>query len=412
MGGVIAVVLLTLVLLPEPVEEGRCKLRSKKAAPDSQLIGLACQFLKPLDDKPDCVQDVHAGFKKPRYYEIKSGDRPVLMVADFSQKQVRLCIDADNDGILSEEQCFTAKVSKETPVSSRRQRLGPLSLVPKNETARKDGEFYINCFREDARGLLIPFPVFYRTGKLRLNGRTYRVALVDGDRDGLYNSILSLPLEHSWLFPASDIFAIDLNQNGKFEISLTERSEVVPLGKLVKVANEYYAINIAPDSKSLELSKTEPHFGTLVIDSNDADVDLRLWSTAADQYLWQGHEWQLPTGKYKAIHAILTKADESGDLCMLSSNLSSAFTHLGQLEYFVIKAGKTTSIKIGPPFVVKAGIQRIGSEKVSISPVLIGCSGEEYLPGRKQGRNRPSPAAFEIMDEKGKILVADNFQYG
>jgi hypothetical protein len=405
LGAVVMLVLLVLVLFYEPIEEGRCKLHMRKADPESQLIGLAIQFIRPLTDKPERVQDVPTGFEQPRYYEIKSGDKPVLMAADYSQKQVRLCIDSDGDGILS-------KTSKETPVSGRRQQIGPISLVSGHSTSRTDDAFYMNCFREDARGLLIPFPAFYRTGKLRLANQTYRVAVVDGDRDGLYKSILSLLLERPWRFPASDVFAIDLNQNGEFDISLFKRSEVAPLGKLVKIANEYYAVNIAPDGRSLELSKAEPRFGTLAIDSNDAEVELKLWSDAADQHLFHGLQWQLPTGEYKAIHAILTKADESGGLYTLSSNSSSAFTKLGPLEHFVIKSGEVTSIKIGPPFVVKANVQQAGYGTMSIDPILVGCAGEEYLPGRQQGGKRSTPPKFKIVDEKGTTLVTANFKYG
>jgi hypothetical protein len=412
LGAVVAFVLLMLVLFYEPIEEGRCKLHRKKADPESQLLGLAFQLIRPLDDKPDRAQDVPAGFEQPRYYEIKSGETPILMAADYSQKLVRLCIDTDSDGILSEERCFTAKISEETPVSGRRQRLGPISLVSDNDAARTDGEFYINCFREDARGLLIPFPAFFRTGKLRLAGRTYRVAVVDGDRDGLFNSILALPLESSWRRPACDVFAIDLNQNGTFEISSYERSEVIPLGRLVKVADEYYAIDIASDCRSLELSRAEPQFGTLVIESNEADVELKLWSDATDQHLWQGRQWQLPAGEYKAIRAILTKADASGDIWALSSSTSSASTRLGPLEHLAIKPGRTTSIKIGQPLVLKVDVQQTESGTVLIDPVFVGCAGEEYLAGRWEGRQRPSPPAFKIVDEKGTILAADKFQYG
>jgi len=412
LGGLVAAILLILLLFYEPIEEGRCNLRRRKADPESQLIALAIQFITPLNNKPDRVQDIPDDFKEPRYYEIKSGDSSVLMAADYSRKQVRLWIDTDSDGILSGERCFTARVSKETPGSGRRQQIGPISLVPGDNASGTDDAIYINCWGEDARGLLIPFPAFYRTGKLCLGEKTYRVAVVDGDRDGLYNSVLSLPLHHQFCYSASDVFAIDLNQNGEFEISLYERSEVVPLGKLVKVSNEYYAVNIAPDGGSLELSRTEPRCGTLVIESNDVDVDLRLWSDAADQYLFQGCQWQLPAGEYKAIHVTLTKPDASGDYAMLLSNPSSASTHLGPLEHFAIKPGKTTSIRIGPPLVVKADVQQAGPGTVSISPVLVGCSGEQYMPGLKQGRRGLSPIAFKIVNEKGTVLVDDKFKYG
>ena len=113
----------------EPVREGRCRLIRKKANPENRLTGLASRFLFPLDGKPDDVQEPPAGFAQPRYYKVTSGDRSILMAADHSEKLVRLCIDRDGDGVLSEERNLTARVSKETPVSSRRQQFGPISPV-------------------------------------------------------------------------------------------------------------------------------------------------------------------------------------------------------------------------------------------------------------------------------------------
>ncbi|MBN2133354.1 MAG: hypothetical protein JW741_27900 [Sedimentisphaerales bacterium] len=408
----LSVGLLWVFLAPEPIREGRCRLIRKKADPENQLTGLASRFLFPLDGKPDDVQDPPSGFEQPRYYRVTSGDRSILMAADHSEKIVRLCIDRDGDGVLSEERSLTAKVSKKTPVSSRRQQFGPISLVSRGDSRGTDADVYVNCWRADTRGLLTTSPHFFRTGKLRLAGQTYQVAVVDGDYDGLYRSMLSLPVERMWRLPECDVFAIDLNQNGSFEISLHERSEVVPLGKLVKVRDAYYAIDIAPDSKSLTLSRIEPQFGILTVDANDAAVELRLWSDAADQHLLQCRERQLPAGKYKAVYAVLTKKDASGKTCTLASNTSSAFTRLGPLEYFEIQAGQTTSIRIGPPLVVKADVQTTDSGNVSISPLIVGCGGEEYRAASSRGMQRPSPPAFKIVDEEGTVLVQDKFKYG
>ena len=113
----------------EPVREGRCRLIRKKANPENRLTGLASRFLFPLDGKPNDVQDAPSDFAQPRYYKVKSGERSILVATDYSQKNVRLCIDRDDDGVLSEERNLTARVSKETPVSSRRQQFGPISLI-------------------------------------------------------------------------------------------------------------------------------------------------------------------------------------------------------------------------------------------------------------------------------------------
>jgi hypothetical protein len=396
----------------EPVREGRCRLVRRKAEPDSQLMWLAFQSIKPLDGKPDSVQDLPAGFEQPRYYTIQSGDKPILMAADFSQRLVRLCVDTDGDGILSEERCFTAKVSQETAVSGRRQQLGPISLVSRDSAGKTNDGFDVRCFREDARGLLMPSAAFFRTGKLRLAGRTYQVAAVDGDYDGLFNSILPLPLDRTQNRPGCDVFAIDLNRNGTFELSLSQESEVFPLGKLAKVGDVYYTIDIALDGSSLALSRTEAQFGTLVVEANDAAVELRLWSDAVDQHLLQNRKWQLPAGTYSVIHAVLTKRDTTGDIWTFSSFISPGYARMGPLECFTIEPGETTSIRIGPPFVVKADVRTwSGSDVVVISPVLVGCAGEEYSAAFQRDGERPPPPTCKIVDEKGTVLVSGRCGY-
>jgi hypothetical protein len=120
----------------------------------------------------------------------------------------------------------------------------------------------------------------------------------------------------------------------------------------------------------------------------------------------------MPAGKYKAIRATLEKKDASGDVWSFSSSLSSAFTRLGALEFFVIRPGETTVIRIGPPFVVKADVQKMSAGMVSIDSVLVGCAGEQYQAGFQRNGRRASEPSFQIVDEKGTVLVADKFQYG
>jgi hypothetical protein len=339
------------------------------------------------------------------------------MVADYSRKLVRLCVDTDGDGIFSEERCFTARVNKESPVSGRRQQIGPISLISRDSPGKVNDGFDVGCFREDIRGLLMPRAAFFRTGRIRLAGQTYRVAAVDGNCDGLFKSILSLPLaDHTlWARPECDVFAIDLNSNGTFEHSLRQESEVFPLGKLTKVGDAYYAIDLAPDGSRLTLSRTEPQFGTLVLDVNDAAMELRLWSDAADRHLPYNSQWQLPPGQYTAIHATFTKRDASGDLWAFSS-FAPVFAAdcMGPLDLFTIEPGETTSIRIGPPFVVKAEVQtqtRADGRVVDISPVIAGCAGEKYSPAFLRNGERPPPVAFKIIDEKGTVLVSDQCGY-
>jgi len=401
----------------EPIREGQCRLARKRVDPDSPLMWLGDRHFTPLGGKPESVRDLPPGFDRPRYYMIESGDKPVLIAADYSQKLVRLCVDTDDDGILSEERCFTARVNKESPVSGRRQQIGPISLISRDSPGSVNDGFDVGCFREDIRGLLMPRAAYLRMGRIRLAGRTYRVAAVDGDYDGLFKSNLSLPLaDHTlWARPGCDVFAIDLDRNGTFEHSSRQDSEVFPLGKLAKVGDAYYAIDLAPDGSSLALSRTEPQFGALVLDTNDTGMELRLWSDAADQHLLYNFQWQLPPGKYTAIHAVLTARDTSGDIWAFSS-FAPVFAAdcMGPLDLFTIEPGQTTSIRIGPPFVVKAQVQtqtRADGRVVTISPVIVGCAGEHYSPAFRRNGELPPPVAFKIIDEKGTVLVSDKVGY-
>ena len=79
LGAAVVVVLLSLVLFYEPIEEGKCKLKRKKADPESQLLGLALQLKTPLTDKPDFVRDVPTDFEKPRFHR-NGGKRKLTMM--------------------------------------------------------------------------------------------------------------------------------------------------------------------------------------------------------------------------------------------------------------------------------------------------------------------------------------------
>jgi hypothetical protein len=400
--------LLWLFLGREPIEEGRCQLVRKEAAPSSPLVWLAFQVLQPQAARPESVRDLPADFDKPCYYEFLSGARRIPLVVNFSEK-FRLCLDTEGEGILSRQQCFGAALIPERKDWVSTWRFGPVLLGSEDGV----GSFYVECGRQDEPAPLMAHPASFRTGRLKLEGRTYRVAVIDGDYDGRFCSILSLPLDQTWWLPKSDVFAIDLNHNGKFEAShsLSALPEVMPLGRLVRVADTYYAIDITPDGTSLTLSQTQPPLGTLVLEPNDTTAELKLWSDAAAQYLC-GRQWQLPAGKYQGTQAAFEKKDAAGDTWSFSCTLNASLDYpLGPLRFFVIEPGQTTRLRIGPPFIVTDQAQQSGRE-VSLSPVLTGCGGERYQAStQRNGQRIPAPT-FKIVDEKGTVLVADKFQYG
>jgi hypothetical protein len=96
----------------------------------------------------------------------------------------------------------------------------------------------------------------------------------------------------------------------------------------------------------------------------------------------------------------LTATDKNGDKWVLD---------LASTPY--LPAAGDSIAKIGQPLLIKTDVQIAGRD-VSIALILEGQGGETYVPGaQKNGQRLPSPG-FRILDEAGKTLAADTFQYG
>lgn len=396
--------LLWLLLGRELVQEGRCKLRRRRVGnpSNSQVVSLAFQILEPLPAGPNDLQDLPPGFQQPVSYRMKTGADSLPLVLDLSDGP-RLCLDADRDGMFSDERCFSAKSVKWG--RQGRRRFGPLR-VPSGD--RDDSAGAVFQVFEAGGGPLVVYPVYYRYGRLRVGGRAYRIAIVDGDYDGRFGSVVSLPVTSKYRFVGSDLFAIDRNGDGRFEISLYMQSEVGPLGEMVLIEDKYYAVDIAEDGSTLALRPVRPPRGQLAMAPANARLQLRLWSDAADQYLAPaGSDWDLPVGDYQTIFAVLRLQDSSGYEWTFST-----LDHLGELGAFEIRSGETTRFQVGPPFLVTADVRKAGTDRVSISPVVRGRAGEEYQAGFRRNNRRPPERTFRIVDEAGNVLVSDKFKYG
>jgi hypothetical protein len=83
----------------------------------------------------------------------------------------------------------------------------------------------------------------------------------------------------------------------------------------------------------------------------------------------------------------------------------------GELSRITIRRNETATLRLGPPFLVKPGISRRGSD-VSIDYAIIGQAGERYQSfATKDGRAMPG-AKISIIDEAGNVLETGQFSYG
>jgi len=311
-----------------------------------------------------------------------------------------LYVDTDGDGRLSNEKTYTASP---TDGQNHGCRFGPIPLRFDTGDGKVQAEFYVMTRRGDYLGL---YPTGYRAGKMRLGKKTYKVAVIDGNFDGQYDTIFSPPVEDFYR-PGCDLFAIDRNGDGRLT---WEYSEVMPLSTMVRIPDysrdAYYNIEVATDGNCLELKKTEPQFGTL--DLGGARVQCRLWSDASEQVLsGPGKEgWLLPAGRYTASPIEVTQVDASASRWIFRSSPET-----GKLKDFEIRPGEKTSFQLGAPFLIKTSAERRG-DVVLIGFYLQGRAGELYSPGATKDRTTIPAPKFKIIDEVGKVLSSGQFEYG
>jgi hypothetical protein len=340
--------------------------------------------------------------KEPVYFVVRVGDRDIHGIAyrSISDKRlVKLYLDTDGDGLFSDEKEYLGTWLSIFQLS-RTYRFGPISTQQAG-SGIKGSSFYTSC----SNGQWLTFdPVFYRQGKVVLEGMTYEVALVDTDFDGKYNKYF-LPAAENSRDPRCDVLAIDLDGNSKFDYERPGVSEIMPLSRLIRINGQYYSMDVADDGGTIEFRQARPQFGTLSLEGKE--VKLALWSDAARQQIsGSGQNWNLPAGRYAAVTMELTETDDAGDRWAFKMAKAGA----GPLGDFEIRPGETTSFRIGPPFQIRSFMEnRQGNVLVGFD--LKGRAGERYVPGAtRNGKEVPEPQ-FKIIEGSGHVAKSGQFEF-
>ena len=354
--------------------------------------------------RPASLKETPAdALSQPAYFVLRSGDREVAGVLYRSKRPpgpLKLCLDTDGDGLLSDENPYAGTWLQWLYPGDCFQ-FGPVSILGGN-AASKRGVCYI---QSGGTRSLILYTAFYREGKVLLEDKTYKIALIDSDFDGRFDKSFVPPAADS-RSPGCDVFAIDLDGDSKFNFGQPGDSEIMPLSKLVQVGERYYAMGVAEDGGSIEFRKAELAFGHL--DLGGEEVVLGLWSDAAQQRPSSaGGKLRLPAGRYSLVTLDLTEADSTDRWTFVMAKHGA-----GPLRDFEIKLGQTTAFKIGPPFQVQTSMQRYGQNAdVTVGFELQGQGGERYTSApKKNGKEAPEPAV-RILDGAGQVVQSGQFAY-
>jgi hypothetical protein len=342
---------------------------------------------------------------QPIYFAVRVGDRDVPGLAYRSTRgwrRTKLRLDTDGDGLLSDETEYLGTRLGWFTVQTV-YAFGPVSMR-QGVTAPASDMFHAQCV--DGKWLTFQ-PAFYREGQVTLDGKTHKVAAIDSDFDGTYNKVFAPPAAGGRA-PGCDVFAIDLDGNAKFDFGKAGESEIIPLSRLVKVSGEYYNISVSEDGSTVEFRRAKPGFGTL--DFSGEDVELRLWSDAEHLHLTgPGSKWRVPAGKYGVLSVELTERDSAGNRWVFRSSRSSVRN--GELAAFEVLPGETTSFEIGPPFQVRASLDKRGG-KAWVDFELEGQAGELYKPGGDKNKTPVPEPTFKIVDGSGCVVDSGRFKYG
>ncbi len=378
-----------------------------KSAPMKDLVPLGLLSLYRVETtlaRPNEIREIPADAPaEPAFFVIHPGDRDITGLTYRSTRdtrQVKLILDTDGDGLLSDEKVYLG--SRHPLIRITMTYVFGTVTTQNIQSGITGGLFNVQC--TDGEWLTLQ-PVICHEGRVVLDGKSYRIAVVDGDFDGKYNRIFAPPTNGS-RNPGCDIFAIDLDGNSKYDFKDSIESEVMPLSRFIKINDNYYNIQLDANGGTIEFRRAKMQFG--VLDLGGEDVDLWLWSDAVHQQLkGSGRTWRLPAGMYGLTTFELTEKDSTGQQWAFRVGKAAA----GQLGSFEIKPGRTTSFQLGPPYKITTSMERIG-EKVYLDFFLSGQAGESYQPGaKKNGTMVPEPG-FKIIDESGKVVHTGRFEYG
>ena len=252
-------------------------------------------------------------------------------------------------------------------------------------------------------GCLHAVPAGYRTGKVKLGEKTYAVALIDGNLNGLYNDPLVGPYEGE----NTDVLAIDRNGDRKFDAFNPGQPspEWSPLAKGLAAGGEFYTVTVAADGSQIEIAAAQPKYGNLALGPHQ--VNLTAFSDFGFLRIEaKGQAARIPAGRYSTVSGgLVTNDGKDAWRLQLGSDPGPTAT-------FTVNADETLSLPLGPPFVPSAKVTQ-SEREVTFDYLLQGRSGEAYNAGAiMKGSTRLPPPRLEVVDSNGKIIYTAAFEFG
>lgn len=348
--------LLDMALAPASAQEWFSLAKSDRL--DGQVMdGTRCRWLPRTEGRPLGLKGVPARLgKTPAFFAVTvNGRRAWLVVGSPPAERLpkapsplELIADANQNGDFSDEvPVLPLRLAGDVAAQGRRvESFGPVVFRAEGMAEGPGVELIFSYF--GSKGMAA-YSAFDREGDVRVDGVDYHLALSDHNADGRYDGFFpgagdsaAKANPRTAAFSEHDKWSVLPKHDGLAaeQVSDDESADLVPMTRFIALHGKYYYVELKPDGSAIRLFEANPPMG--VLDVGSPDISLTLFSEYGRLVLRDGGRWSVPAGRYTCWAARFEDAD--GGRTARAVHGSRDF---GKLKEFVIRPGKTLSLRFG-----------------------------------------------------------------
>lgn len=257
------------------------------------------------------------------------------------------------------------------------------------------------------------------TGQFELEGKTYRVAVGDGNCNGTIADLAKLVYSSGQVAgkhpvsPAGDEFLLSTKPQFDF-------SDVQLLGNHLSIGGKLFQLKLDLPASRMTLTPASDNLVTLNLPEHTSKIELvsEDGKVVIMGYL-PGKTISVPQGRYTVARAELTAPDPQGDIWKVSATATA--------ETPTIEArGASVPVKFGPPFRAVAAVEGgtpaagiLGSVPLEFATLDSAqmLSAVEHVSGKNTRiplyeSIRPAEPTYEITTAGGQKVAQGKFEYG
>jgi len=399
---------------------------------------------KPTDDVPsgaEGVEAIGAAFWPPNAPHEKR--QVILTKSSAEQKRYdRLYVDKNGNGRFESDECYdisraagAVSVVQHTPTVCT-AKIHPLVWTGREGTSVCWTELRVQ--HADGRVSLFWTLATCMMAEMPFGDRRVRVALCPFESTGRYDRGVALVYTRGFgqvpTVSRGCRLLLDLDANGRFDKPALDPRAVGPesrlLTRFIRVEGRFYELTVAPDGRSVRATPVKPETGTLSI---PAQVERAQLIGPAFATVVRGSDGpvELPVGRYSIASYVYGKGQDLRPARASSrparprsrarrSKPEPGFwcLSLEPKATVEIKAGQTTSPRLGPPLTLKVSYdtwrgpkKRRATRRIGVGVGLVDCAGRHVIKVWT-GPGRLLPRRVNVIDQTGRTVLKPRLTYG